>query len=169
VTVELRRLREGETRLLRDLRLRALRDAPQAFAATLAESRARPAERWEAWARDGAVGDTQVTVVAVEGDRGLGMVSCRLLDDPPGAAWLEAMWVDPGTRRTGLGAALIEAVAAWSRERGATRLDLSVTEGNDPARALYASAGFAETGRRRPLPADPSRIEIFLTRPLAGG
>jgi ribosomal protein S18 acetylase RimI-like enzyme len=166
VTVELRRLREGETRLLRDLRLRALREAPQAFAATFEESRARPAERWEEWARDGAAGETQVTVVAVAGDRGLGMVSARLRDDLPGAAWLEALWVDPGERRAGLGAALIEAVAGWSRERGATRLDLSVTEGNDPARQLYASAGFAETGRRRPLPSDPSRLEIFLSRAL---
>lgn len=168
MTVELRRLREGETGLLRDLRLRALREAPLAFAATLEESRARPAERWDEWVREGAAGETQVTVVAVEGDRGLGMVSCRLLDDPPGATWLEALWVDPGTRRAGLGSALIEAVAGWSRERGATRLELSVTEGNDPARALYTRAGFVETGRRRPLPADPARIEIFLTRPLGG-
>ncbi len=166
MTVDLRRLREDETGLLRDLRLRALREDPQAFAASLEESRARPAERWDEWARAGAAGEAQVTVVAVAGDRGLGMISCRLLDDPPGTTWLEALWVDPRRRRAGLGAALIEAVAGWSRERGATRLDLSVTEGNDPARALYARAGFAETGRRRPLPSDPSRLEIFLSRPL---
>lgn len=45
-------------------------------------------------------------------------------------------------------------------------LELSVTANNAGAAAFYASAGFVETGRRRPLPADPSRIEVFLRRPL---
>ncbi len=166
MTVELRRLREDEVQLLRDLRLRALRDAPAAFAESLEEGRAQSLERWTEWTRTGAAGAAQVTVVAVQGGRGLGMVAGRLLADPPGAAWLEALWVDPSIRRAGLGSRLIEAVATWSRGRGATRLDLSVTEGNEPAGALYAHAGFLETGRRRPLPADPSRTEVFLSRPL---
>jgi ribosomal protein S18 acetylase RimI-like enzyme len=169
VTVQLRRLGEGEARLLRDLRLRALRDAPAAFADSLEEGRAQSPERWTEWTRTGAAGETQVTVVAVKDDRGVGMIVGRLLADPPGAAWLEALWVDPSIRRAGLGSGLIEAVADWSRERGATRLDLSVTEGNEPASALYAHAGFLETGRRRPLPADPSRTEVFLSRPLYDG
>ena len=88
----------------------------------------------------------------------------RLLTDPPGHAWLEALWVDPSVRRVGLGSGLIEAVAAWSRDRGAANLELSVTVGNEAAAALYARAGFIETGRRRPLPADPSRTEVFLSR-----
>jgi ribosomal protein S18 acetylase RimI-like enzyme len=166
VTVELRRLREGEERLLRDLRLRALEDAPAAFADSLEEGRAQPPERWSEWTRTAAAGETRVTVVALRYGRGLGMVVGRLLLDPPGAAWLEALWVDPGMRRAGLGSGLIEAVADWSRERAATRLDLSVTAGNEAAKALYARAGFTETGRRRPLPADPSRTEVFLSRRL---
>jgi GNAT superfamily N-acetyltransferase len=166
VTVELRQLREGEAPLLRDLRLRALQDAPAAFADSLEEGRAQPPERWTEWTRTAAAGETRVTIVAVEGGRGLAMAVGRLLADPLGAAWLEAMWVDPSIRRAGLGAGLIEAVADWSRARGATRLDLSVTEGNEPARALYAHAGFLETGRRRPLPADRSRTEVFLSRAL---
>lgn len=169
MTARIRRLREGEAQLLRDLRLRALRDAPAAFADSLEEGRAQPPERWTEWTRTGAAGESRVTVVAVEGDRGLAMVAGRLLADPPGAAWLEALWVDPSIRRAGLGSGLIEAVADWSRERGATRLDLSVTEGNEPAKAFYARAGFLETGRRRPLPADPSRTEVFLSRPLQTG
>jgi ribosomal protein S18 acetylase RimI-like enzyme len=166
VTVHVRRLRTDEVADLRELRLRALREAPAAFAATLAASQDLPLERWAEWTRAGAAGETHVTIVAVDGDRWLGMVLGRLLDDPPRRAWLEALWVDPSVRRAGVGSALIEAVAAWSRERGADALDLSVTERNKAAAALYASAGFAETGRRRPLPADPSRTEIFLTRSL---
>jgi ribosomal protein S18 acetylase RimI-like enzyme len=166
VTVELRRVREDEAARLRELRLRALRDAPAAFATSFEEGRAYPPERWADWAAAGAAADRQVTVVAVDGDRWLGMVAGRMLADPPGHAWLEALWVDPAVRRSGLGSGLIEAVVAWSRERGAAALELSVTVGNDAAAALYADAGFVETGRRRPLPADPSRTEVFLSRRL---
>jgi ribosomal protein S18 acetylase RimI-like enzyme len=166
VIVELRRLRDGEAGRLREVRLRALSEAPAAFAATFEEGRALPAERWAEWTRAGAAAETHVTFVAVDGDRWLGMVVGRLRADPPGSAWLEALWVDPSVRRAGVGSGLIEAVAAWARERGAGTLDLSVTVGNEPAGALYAQAGFTETGRRRPLPADPSRIEVFLSRRL---
>jgi ribosomal protein S18 acetylase RimI-like enzyme len=163
VTIELRPVREGEAARLRELRLRALRDAPAAFAASLEGGRALPPE---AWASMGAASTTRLTVVAVDGEEWLGMIVGRLLDDPPGSAWLEALWVDPSVRRAGLGSRLIEAVAAWSRARGARTLELSVTENNAPAKALYGRCRFVATGRRRPLPADPSRTEVFLSRRL---
>jgi ribosomal protein S18 acetylase RimI-like enzyme len=156
--IEVRRLREGETALLREVRLRALRDAPEAFATRLEEALAWPPERWDELTRNG------VHVVALDGERSVGMVSGWLLDS--GNAWLARLWVDPEVRGAGLGLRLIEAVAEWARERGAPALELSVTANNPDAAALYARAGFRETGRRRPLPADPTRIEIFLSRPL---
>ena len=67
-------------------------------------------------------------------------------------------------RGAGLGLRLIEAVADWAAEQGVETIDLSVTTNNGAAAALYARAGFTETGRRRPLPADPSRTEVFLSR-----
>jgi ribosomal protein S18 acetylase RimI-like enzyme len=155
----LRRLREGDAALLRDVRLRALRDAPEAFATTLQEARAWPPERWAEMA---AETDAQVTVVALDGERGVGMVSGWTLES--GNAWLARLWVDPGARGSGLGLRLIEAVADWARERGAAALELSVIADNRAAATLYAEAGFEETGRRRPLPADPSRVEVFLSR-----
>jgi ribosomal protein S18 acetylase RimI-like enzyme len=158
---QLRRLRADETAPLRELRLRALREDPGAFAETYEEALARPDEDWASWAADPSL----VIVVAIDGDDWVGMVACRALDDR--RTWLTALWVDPSARGTGLGLRLIEAVADWSSERGATALELSVTTNNEAAAALYARAGFAETGRRRPLPADPSRTEVFLTRPVS--
>jgi ribosomal protein S18 acetylase RimI-like enzyme len=162
--VNLRRVREGDAARLRDLRLRALREAPHAFATTFAEASARPAAYWETWARKPA--DEQVTIVAVDGRRCVGMASGWLPDHTPGRAWVAQVWVDPAVRRAGLGLRLIEAVAEWARERGMVALELSVTTNNPAAAALYARAGFVETGRQRPLPSDPSRTEVFLSRPL---
>jgi ribosomal protein S18 acetylase RimI-like enzyme len=166
VTIQLRPLREGEASLLRDLRLRALRDAPAAFADSFDGGRALPREAWIEWATMGAPSTTGLTVVAVDGDEWLGMSVGRLLDDRPDSVWLEALWVDPSVRRAGLGSRLIEAVAAWSRDQGARTLELSVTDNNEPAKGLYRRCGFVATGRRRPLPADPSRTEVFLSRRL---
>ena len=158
--IEVRRLEAHEADRLRELRLRALREAPEAFAETYEEALARPAEDWARWAADPSL----VIVVAINGGEWVGMVACRELEDR--RTWLSALWVDPAARGTGLGARLIDAVADWSRERGATALDLSVTTNNEHASALYTSSGFVVTGRVRPLPADPSRTEVFLTRPV---
>jgi ribosomal protein S18 acetylase RimI-like enzyme len=167
VTIELRPLREGEGSQLRDLRLRALQDAPAAFADSFEGGRVLPRRAWAEWARMGAPSTTGMTIVAVDGDAWIGMSVGRLLGDAPDAAWLEALWVDPSVRRAGLGSRLIEAVAAWSRDQGARTLELSVTDNNESAKDLYRRCGFAATGRRRPLPADPSRTEVFLSRPLS--
>jgi GNAT superfamily N-acetyltransferase len=97
----IRRLKPGEWQLLRDIRLRALADAPSAFAATLEPARPSPDE-WQRRARGWrSVGD--VTFVC-DGD---GMV----VGVRDGAdCWLGAMWVAPERRRDGVGTALVNAV-----------------------------------------------------------
>jgi ribosomal protein S18 acetylase RimI-like enzyme len=158
--VRLRRLRGDEVEPLRELRLRALREDPTAFAETFEEARARPLGDWASWIAD----ESRVIVVAIDGRRWVGMVACRLLGET--STWLTALWVEPAARGTGLGRWLIEAVAEWARERGRAAVELSVTTNNQAAATLYARAGFAETGRRRPLPSDPARTEVFLSRPV---
>jgi ribosomal protein S18 acetylase RimI-like enzyme len=152
--VIVRRLRADEAEPLRELRLRALREDPGAFAETHEQALARPAEEWAAWA-------ASTVFVAIDGERWVGMVACRPRD---GSTWLSGLWVHPSARGRGLGLRLIDAVADWAREHGCATIELSVTTNNAAAGALYARAGFAATGRRRPLPADPSRTEVFLIR-----
>jgi hypothetical protein len=47
-------------------------------------------------------------------------------------------------------------VLAWARQRGLKRLGLRAPVHSPAAIALYRQAGFHETGRRRPLPTNPS-------------
>jgi len=54
----------------------------------------------------------------------------------------------PSARRRGVGGALLRAVLAEARARGATRVHLEVRAGND-AVALYAREGFGKVGERR--------------------
>ena len=144
----MRRLGAHEADLLRDVRLRALRDAPMAFGSTLARETGYERGKWEQWAAEAATGERQVVFIA---QPAAGMASGVIDDEQPALAHLYAMWVGPDARGTGAGKALLAAVVAWAGERGAERLTTSVANGNTVAAGLYAAAGFADTGRREPL------------------
>ena len=103
MSATVRRLGAGEADLLRDLRLRALGDAPMAFGSTLAREEAFTSDVWETRAAAGAAGDVQVVFVA-EPEAGLAMG--RLEDDDPTTAGLYSMWVAPHAR--GEGVAVLE-------------------------------------------------------------
>lgn len=57
-------------------------------------------------------------------------------------AWLEDLFVREAARRSGLGAALVQAAAERARERGCKRIELDVDEENAGALALYERCGF---------------------------
>lgn len=155
---------------LREIRLRALADAPDAFGATLAEALARPEAFWREWAAGRAsaprAGDPIVSFVAVAAGEWRGLVSGIGHADQPESAELISMWVDPALRGRGAGAALVQTVVDWARARGTRRLDLWITSGNRAARALYERAGFVATGETQPHPAKPELSEEAMTLAL---
>jgi GNAT superfamily N-acetyltransferase len=113
---EIRRIRPQEGLQLRALRLSALRDAPMAFGSTFAREDAFPDSVWHERAASGASGTDRVTFIAEEGARWLGLAT-GLADDPANrghAPMLVGMFVDRARRGTGVGGALIEAVATWA-------------------------------------------------------
>ena len=59
---------------------------------------------------------------------------------------IQGLGVDASARRHGVGRALVEAAVAEARRVGARRVTLRVLGHNAPARALYASLGFAVEG-----------------------
>ena len=166
MTLEVRRIGAGEGPQLRDIRLRALRDAPAAFASTYDEEAARPAEAWSAAAAGRSTGAGDATFVAVLDGLWVGLVGGYRDTRWPGAVQLVSMWTAPEVRRAGVGRALVEAVVAWAEDTGADRVDLWVTAGNEPAYRLYESLGFRTTADVQPLPSDPCQNEVRMTRPF---
>jgi ribosomal-protein-alanine N-acetyltransferase len=106
----------------------------------------------EAWTRGGyraELADTRSRhYVAAEGPAGelLGWAGVMVVGD---AAEILTVGVVPTARRTGLARRMVHALLAEAVRRGAREAFLEVRVDNDPARALYASEGFAELGRRR--------------------
>ena len=93
--MNVRPLRRGEGPRLRELRLRALRDAPDAFGATAEGDAARPAAHWESLAG---------TMLLAERDgEWLGMTGAFVDPDLPAIATVWGMWVVPGARGEGIG------------------------------------------------------------------
>mgnify|MGYP001827379316 FL=1 len=65
-------------------------------------------------------------------------------------------------RGRGLGALLLDQVVVAARARGVRSIVLEVRESNLRARAMYASRGFGEVGRRRDYYDDPREDALVL-------
>lgn len=164
--MEIRRIRADEGSQLRQLRLQAMADAPDAFAESLSDEKLQPLAYWDDRARRGAEGYTSVIFFAEEEQHCCGMASGFIFDDLAGWARLAAMWVEPALRRHGIGRALMEAVAQWGAERGVQQLRLWIAETNTAAKALYIGAGFTATDQSQPLPSHPLQREVLMIREL---
>jgi GNAT superfamily N-acetyltransferase len=62
-------------------------------------------------------------------------------------AWVSDLFVDPASRRLGLGRALLEACAAEARRKGCHRLSLDSGHQRAEAHLLYEDLGFVHAGR----------------------
>ncbi len=160
-----RRIRADEGARLREIRLRALADAPDAFGSTYSDTVTRPPEMWTARAAEDAAGEVSVLFVAEKDEKWVGLAGHVGLDQTPGEPQVVSMWVDPARRRSGLAGRLLDAVMAWARDRGAERVHLWVTEGNSPAIALYERFGFAFTGESAPVRSDSALKELKMVLP----
>ncbi len=79
--------------------------------------------------------------IAELGERRAGSVFC-IAAGAPGVAALRALMVDPGARRRGIGALLIERCIDFARAAGYARMELGTTSDLADARRLYEAAGF---------------------------
>ncbi len=146
----------------RDIRLQALRDAPDAFASTFAEQNTLGEDHWRQ--RVASDGLFLAWIPEVSAAEPAGMAGGY--QAAPGTVELISMFVRPQARGRSVGEALIDAVIGWALERDATSVHLWVTETNKHARLLYERCGFSVTGERQPLPSKPALGEVGLIRPL---
>jgi len=154
--MDVRRIKADEWSLLRELRLRSLLDAPEAFGQRYENAAAEPETEWRSAARASAAGDRRAWFVARDNDLAateIGLVQARRR--PPADCLVFSMWVAPAARRGGVGRALINSATNWAGSWGAERIVLWVTGANESATRFYDRLGFrlllegpdAESGR----------------------
>lgn len=148
--IELRTLQPPEWRAYRDLRRRALRDAPDAFGSTIEQSLLIPDEEWAARLTR-VKSDYDHPLVAILGNELKGLLWSRVEANDASVARLYQMWVAPEIRGHGVGRTMVQTALAWMRGIGVKRAILGVTNGDRPARRLYDAMGFQPIGELEPL------------------
>jgi GNAT superfamily N-acetyltransferase len=98
---------------------------------------------------EAAKSDRQIVAVA-RADRGqpVGMASGQIVISTAEGApsvWIEDVVVDAAHRRQGIGNQLIEFLLAWSKARGATRMQLVSDRENPGADLFYTALGWQAT------------------------
>jgi GNAT superfamily N-acetyltransferase len=161
--LQVRRLLPADAVPYREIRLEALRLAPEAFSSTLASESGAPESWFAARLDDGALFGAFID------DNLLGIAGLFVREGGKeahkGILW--GMYVRPGARRIGIGSRLVEAVIDHARPR-IEAIMVAVVSSNEPARRLYSALGFVEYGIEKNALKEDGRYwdEVLMARSL---
>ena len=143
--MDIRKFTSDEWPAYRDVRLAALKEAPDAFGSTYEESIGRLDEQW----RDRLIGidpKLDCPLGAFKDGGVVGLAWGSIEQGNRTRADLYQMWTSPDCRGEGAARRLLNEVIDWATQQGAVELVLGVTVGNTAAESLYRSAGFVAFG-----------------------
>lgn len=147
--VMIRALGEADWEEFRDIRLQALTESPDAFAAKLSDEQRFDEDFWKLRLR------RSTRFVAETPERLLGVVSLGMAHDEdgevPGVGEIFGLWVHPDARGSGVATKLLKAGAERAREDGLTHVAFWVGTDNGKAVAFASGMGFRPTDSRRPM------------------
>lgn len=172
--MKIRRVKEEDGALLREIAIRMYSDSPDAFSETLEEAKQQTAEEWDSRAKWLASSPDVIGLIAYDDNWTCGFIMGLVGSFINGSMdWecresvtIARTWVDSKARRKKIGSALTNNVKGWAREKSVERLELQVTENNEAAKNFYKYLGFTDTGRREPLVSNPQLQIYFLTLKL---
>lgn len=147
--MDIQRLGTAWAPAYRQLMLEAYTAHPEAFTSSLQERESLPLSWWEGRLQEGAQARERVWG-ATQGADLLGVVGLGLetREKSRHKATLFGMYVPIRYRRLGIAKALLDELLAHAQELSRLRvIQLTVTEGNHAAQALYEQAGFTVFGR----------------------
>jgi len=171
--VTVRSLGEDDWREFKAIRLAALRDSPDAFAASAEDEEGFEEDFWRLRVRR----STRLVAVRLDDDsqaegQAVGVVSLGQGKDEEGrVAEIFGLWVAPEARGTGVATKLVEASAERAKRDGRTHVSYWVGTDNGRAVAFASGIGFRPTDFRRPMRVTPGdgeddEEEIAMVLPL---
>jgi ribosomal protein S18 acetylase RimI-like enzyme len=162
--VQVRPLGEEDWQEFKAIRLQALAESPDAFAAKVSEEEGYDEDFWKLRLR------RSVRLVAERGGERIGVVSLGQGKREDGSvAEIFGLWVRPDARGSGVATKLVEASANRARQDGRTHVAYWVGTDNGRAVAFASGIGFRPTDFRRPMRVvneDDGEEEIAMVLPL---
>ena len=145
--ITVRLLGDDEWQSYREVRLAALRDAPEAFVATFEEEDAFDEAYW----RERMVRAHRIVAERDGESEAVGVVSLGLHEDDPGTGEVFGLWTAPTVRGERVARGLVSAAAEQSTADGCRLLYFWVGSDNASAVGFASSFGFRPTATRRPV------------------
>lgn len=145
MNIEIRLLREDEWQIYRDVRLAALRDAPDAFVARFEDEASYDEDFW----RDRMTRAHRL--IAERGDEPVGTVSLGLHDVDPGTGEVFGLWTAPTVRGHHVAWSLVSTARTKAAEDSLRLLYFWVVSDNAGAVGFASTFGFRPTTQRRPV------------------
>jgi GNAT superfamily N-acetyltransferase len=144
---------------LRSIRLRSLKDSPDAFGGTYEVEANMTQSEWEAKF-------TSLDFLIVSTDQiDIALMSVEVLVGDHGATcWIGGCWSDPKYRGQGALRALFHFLDEQADIKGWTRQGLGVWTDNNGAIEAYKAIGFGEAGEKQPSQRQPGRYYIHMVR-----
>jgi GNAT superfamily N-acetyltransferase len=164
---EVRHARPKDWERLKAIRLRALRDSPDAFCTTYDEAAALHDRVWIERSSTDPEEGASASFLALDGDEGVGLAVGVLCDDH--RLDVVSVFVIPSYRGTGIAHELMDVVEDWGRRRGSCIAVLDVEASNRRAGSFYANLGYLPTGRRETYPTRMWLHRLELTKSLSDG
>lgn len=153
---EIQALNSDDWQDIRDVRLRSLADAPEAFTSSYSREFAYGEAEW----RDLAV--TGKWFVAFDNEPVGVAIGVAGWSGDPKRRELVGMWVAPSHRRRGLARELLDQVRTWATSEGATTLSLGVREGNEQSLTAYLRMGMRSSGETMPEWDKPTKVIVVM-------
>lgn len=145
--ITIRPATEADAEAVRDLRLEALRDHPEAFSADYEANLNKTLADWQTRLQEND-GTVSIIYLACSGDMLAGMMGIFQGQSPKtnhtGIIW--GVYVRPNFRRYGAARRLVEACLGWAAEHAVKTVKLAVVTTNIPAIQCYARCGFRVYG-----------------------
>ena len=163
--IKVRILGEDEWQLYREVRLVALRDAPEAFVARFEDEGSFGDDFW----RERMVRARRI--VAERGDEPVGLGCLGLHDEDPETGEVFGLWTAPAVRGERVAWGLVSTAARKAAEDGCRLLYFWAGSDNASAVGFASSFGFRPTAERRPVrvadgAAERDADEVAMVLPL---
>ena len=137
MSIEIITPKQEESARLRELRLRALADAPYAFGADYKVESEKPLEYWQEY-----LGNTDWCFAVING-KDIGLLSVDKADADRGSdCWMASWWIDEAYRGQGIPKLMLNWLDNLCTSKGWTKQGLGVWPENERAIAAYIKLGF---------------------------